>query len=323
MIRLDAVTKRFSTGPAPGRAPRTVEALRDVTLDVPAGGVRAVVGPNGAGKSTLFALLLGFLRPSRGSILVDGLPPRTYVHRRGAAYLPERFRLPGESTPRAALRALARLEGLASTDAARTADDRLDHLGLAAHAAKPIRALSRGLLQRLGIAQALLAPRDLVLLDEPTEGLDPIWRIRFREIVDGLRREGRTVLLASHDLAEVERLAGHAILLESGRVWDVIAIEPPAAAAGRYRLELARPVPAISEAFPGAVAETDTEGDAGPATYSVPVEDAAELSGRLAALLADGAIVVSVRPAAAPLEERVRRALEQSPEDRYEGGTDE
>ncbi|HEX7091698.1 MAG TPA: ABC transporter ATP-binding protein [Longimicrobiales bacterium] len=302
MIQFSGVSKRFG---APG-GPARVDALADVSLEIPAGGVWGFVGPNGAGKTTLFALLLGFIHPTAGTVRIRGLGPRHYVRRHGAAYLPERFRLPGEWRVRTALRALARLEGLTRAAAARRVDGLIERMGLAAYADREVRTLSRGLNQRLGLAQALLAERELVVLDEPTEGLDPLWRVRFRAIVAELRDAGRTVLVASHDLAEVERLASRVVLLEAGRLRRVIETDaPPDGTGATYRLELAVPVPELAEVFPGA---EPIEGDA-PAAYRVAAADAAELSRRLAALLEAGAVVASVQPLLEPLEARVRREL--------------
>ena len=308
MIELRGVTKRYAVGPAPGRPPRVVEALRDVDLVIPEGRVSAVVGPNGAGKSTLFGVLLGFVFPTEGEVRIRGDSPRRYMRRRGAAFLPERFQLPGEWTVRATLRALCRLEGLRGREVSVRADAALARLGLDDHAAKPLSTLSRGLLQRVGIAQALIGMRELVVLDEPTNGLDPLWRIRFRAIVEELRDNGRTVLLASHDLAEVERLADRVVLLEGGTVVDILELrgenaEPPASRT--YRLELASPVAAITEIFPTAV-HLDEEG---VAAYRVEAGDATELSARLAALLAAGGILESIRPEVEALEARVQRVL--------------
>src|SRR5690606_28906544 len=194
MIEFVGAGKRFVSGPRPWRGPVTIDALKDVTLSIPEGGAWGVVGPNGAGKSTLFALLLGFLQPTSGAVRIRGLAPRRYVRRHGAAYLPERFRVPGEWRGRPALVALARLEGLRPDVAARRADEALQRLGLEPFADREVRTLSRGVLQRLGLAQALLGERELLVLDEPTEGLDPLWRIKLRAILEEQRAAGRTIL---------------------------------------------------------------------------------------------------------------------------------
>lgn len=311
MIELERVTKIFA--PVPGRPGGGTPALREVSLTIASGGVWGVVGPNGAGKTTLFGLLLGFLEPTEGAVRIDGAPPRRYLRRHGAAYLPERFRLPAEWTPRSALRALAGLEGLKGREASARADALIERFGLDGCASRRLGALSRGQYQRLGLAQALLAERPLVVLDEPTEGLDPLWRIRFRELIEELRVAGRTVLIASHDLAEVERLAESVVLLEAGRIRELIEVARPEGETLVYRLELAYPSPAVLEAFPDARpadrVAMDGEATGGAVAYHVEVGDAAELSARLAALLEGGAVIVSVTPAAEGLEDRVRRAL--------------
>jgi ABC-2 type transport system ATP-binding protein len=296
MIEIDSLGKTYGTRRQP------VHALRDISLSM-GPGVWAVVGPNGAGKSTLLALVLGFLRPSSGAVALDGAPPRRYLRRHGAAYLPERFRLPPEWPVRDALRTLAALEGVTPAAARSRADSAIGRLGLDEHAGKKVGELSRGLNQRLGLAQALLADRDLVVLDEPTEGLDPLWRVRFRDLVGDLRAAGRTVLLASHELAEVERLADRAILLEDGRLKEVMDVQGPAGPATRYRLDIDAPADVLAVAFP------DADPAARPVT--VTVADAAELSHRLGALLAAGGIVRAVVPEG-DLEDRVRRTLEDS-----------
>jgi ABC-2 type transport system ATP-binding protein len=295
MVELEKVFKGY------GRRGAGARALHDVTLRVAPGSIWAVVGPNGAGKSTLLSLILGFIRPTSGTITVQGMPPREFLRYEGAAYLPERFSIPGEWKVGSALRMFARLER-ADADAA---DRAVARLGLEPHVHKRAGELSRGLLQRVGIAQALLAPRSLVVLDEPTEGLDPMWRIRLRDLVAELRDEGRTVLLASHDLSEVERTADQALLLENGAVRGILETRPPAGASASYRLLLHRPFERIRDVFPEA-----TAGE--PAlSFIVSVASPVELSERLGAMLGRGAVVAGVEPVRQPLEDRVRAALQE------------
>ena len=310
MIALERAGRRFD---APRAEP--VEALRDVTLHVPAGTVFGVVGPNGAGKTTLFALVLGFLRATSGTVRVGGMEPRRWARAHGTAWLPERFSLPSGWRVRDSLRALGRLERLASAEAKRAADAAIERLDLGAHADRPVDALSRGLLQRLGLAQALLAPRDLVVLDEPTQGLDPLWRIRLRAIVAELHADGHTVLLASHELDEVERLADHAAVLRDGRLQEIVDLRAGAAGEGVvYRLELERPVDALAVAFPGAE-PLPTAGRARPANaWRVRVADPADLTRRLAALIDGGARIVGVQPGGLDLEARVRGDTADDPD---------
>ena len=286
LIELRGAGKRF------GRRPGVV-ALRPTNLAVAAGEVCAVVGPNGAGKSTLLALALGYLRPTTGGVLLDGETPRAAQRAGGVAYLPERFALPAQWTVRGALRGLAALDRQPSP-AARAAAA-LERCGLKDVAARPIGELSRGTLQRVGIAQAWLAPARLLVLDEPTEGLDPLWRLRLRELIAERRAAGAAVLLASHDLAEVERLADRVVLLDAGSVRGVLPARA-AAGEGEYRIRLLRGSEHMPDVFPGAVPD-------GAGEFRVTVADAQELSARVAALVARGGVIVSVRPAG--LEERI------------------
>jgi ABC-2 type transport system ATP-binding protein len=296
MIELSNVTKRYVRK---GAGPDAVSGL---TLSVPAGTVWAVVGPNGAGKSTLLSLILGFVRPSEGEVRLGGDRPRDYLRDHGAAYLPERFSLPPSWRARDALRLLARLDRV---DAARV-EAAIALFGLTEHVDKRTRELSRGLLQRLGLAQALLAPRDLIVLDEPTEGLDPVWRIRLRDIIADLRRADRTIIIASHDLDEVERIADRAVVLDAGRVRKVLDLTAPRESVD-YRIRLATASDAILPTFPDAM-------HADELTFTVRVSSPAELSQRLGALIASGAIIAAVEPLHEALEERVRAALRQTPE---------
>lgn len=217
MIRFQAVSKRY--GRLPGRGET---ALRQLDLRVRRGECVALVGPNGAGKSTVVGLALGFLRPSAGRVRVGGLEPRRYVRRHGAGYLPERFSPRGRLRARQVLDRLARLDGLDGPDARERAREALARVGLADAARTRVRALSRGNRQRLGVAQLLLRPRDLIVLDEPWGGLDPGGKGRLREALAALRgqRPGAAVLVASHDLGQVARVADRAVVLARGREAD-------------------------------------------------------------------------------------------------------
>jgi ABC-type multidrug transport system ATPase subunit len=299
VIKLEQLAKRFRITPGPGRKAGVVDALIDVSANISAGEVIAVVGPNGAGKSTLFSLLLGFLEPTAGDIAIQGEDPRSYVRKHGVGYLPERFRLPPEWPVRDALRALAGLERLDL----KTADHAIEQFGLREHAAKTVAALSHGMLQRVGLAQAFMAERALLILDEPTEGLDAFWRVRFRDVITRQRARGATILIASHDLAELERLADRAIVLDAGRVREIISLRDRTDIR-TYRIELAAAHSAFADVFPGART-------AAPHSFVVEVSDVADLNRRLAALLAAGAAVVAVAPADG-LEARVTRTTGES-----------
>jgi ABC-2 type transport system ATP-binding protein len=217
MIDLTGVGKEYRSGWP--RTHRRVRALDDVTLSVERGSSLGLVGLNGAGKSTLIRLLLGYGRPTDGEVRIAGLPPRQYAERWGVAYVPERVAIPGRWTVRTALRAYAMFSDLGE-DAWERVDGVIDRLGLATLAGQKVRTLSKGNVQRVGIAQALLAPRKLMVLDEPTDGLDPVWIAQLREIVAEWRAADaeRVLILASHNLGEIERLSDRVLLLHNGRV---------------------------------------------------------------------------------------------------------
>ena len=304
MIEFVDVTKRFALRPAFGRAPEGVTALRELSLRIPRGAVWAFVGPNGAGKSTLFGVLLGFLRPTMGAVRIDGVPPRDWLRRNGASFLPDRLALPGSWPVRTTLLGYARMDGLDSR-AAVAADAALERFDLTAHADRAVGTLSRGLLQRVALAQALLVARDLIVLDEPTQGLDPLWRVRFRDLVGELRAGGATVLLASHDIAEVERMADRVAVLREGELVDVLdATTSPGEQSWVLRLQ--SPSADLAAAFPDPVPLPDED-----LAWLVRAADPVELSRRLAALLAAGAVLDGVAPAGESLEKRVRASLEE------------
>jgi ABC-type multidrug transport system ATPase subunit len=228
MIRLEGIVKEYRA--AGGAFSQPVRALDEVTLDVAPGAALAVIGLNGAGKSTLLRMLLGYTRPTSGTVTVDGMPPRRYTETAGIAYVPENIAIPEHWTVRGAMRAYAALGNLGS-EAGDRVDWSIDRLGLDGLADRKVRALSKGNLQRLGIAQALLADRRVMILDEPTGGLDPVWLAELRAITAAWRAAdpARLLLIASHDLSEVERLADRAVILHRGRLRHEIDLRAAAA----------------------------------------------------------------------------------------------
>ena len=291
MIRLERVSRRF------GRRPG-IEAVRDVSLAVRAGEVCGIAGPNGAGKSTLLALALGFLRPTRGDVRILDERPRDFLRREAVGYVPERVQLPTRWRVGDLLRALAAARGRADVDD--RAGRVLATMGLEESVERRIGELSRGLQQRVAIAQALLDQPRVLVLDEPTEGLDPVWRLRLRAALAERRAAGAAVLLASHDLGELERSADRVVLLERGAIRSEVVPHTPGGA-GRYRVRVRAGGEHLESAF----------GDVraiGAHEFEVAVGDAADLSARLAAWLELGGVVDSVQPLG--LEELVRPAFE-------------
>ncbi|WP_414475143.1 ATP-binding cassette domain-containing protein [Microvirga sp. M2] len=191
-----------------------VEAVRNVSFHLPEGETVALVGHNGAGKTTLMKLMLGLIRPTGGSITVLGDDPAAgeFEARRRLGYLPENVSFNAALTGRETLAFYARLKRETENAVAAL----LERVGLAHAAARRVGTYSKGMRQRLGLAQALLGEPRVLLLDEPTTGLDPALRQSFYEIVEELRRRGATVLLSSHALTELEERAGRVIIMNRG-----------------------------------------------------------------------------------------------------------
>ncbi|HEU0016446.1 MAG TPA: ABC transporter ATP-binding protein [Longimicrobium sp.] len=217
MIRLDGVVKEFG-GPLARLRGDRVRALDGVSLRVEPGTALGLIGPNGAGKSTLIRLLLGYLNPTGGGVAIAGMEPRRYAERHGIGYVPDRPALPGYWTVRRALAVFAALGEVDHADA--RVGEMVARLGLEPVAHRRVAALSKGNLQRLALAQALLGPRRVMVLDEATDGLDVEWAARVLELVREWRRQDpeRVLVFASHDLEEVEQVADRVVVLQDGRV---------------------------------------------------------------------------------------------------------
>jgi ABC-type multidrug transport system ATPase subunit len=205
---------------------RPIRAVEGFSLAVARGEVVGLAGPNGAGKSTLINILLGYLSPTSGSATIDGRAPREYIEANGVGYLSELVAIPPSWTVRSALARYAVLAGLAEREIPRRATQLIELLGLEEHERKKVRQLSKGTLQRLGLAQALLGDSEVLVLDEPAHGLDPTWTLRFRDLMGELRRPDRAILTVSHDLDELERTADRVAIMHRGRLARLVEIDP-------------------------------------------------------------------------------------------------
>ena len=213
MIAVSDVSKTY------GRFGRRVQALDGVTLRVAKGETLGLIGPNGAGKTTLLTCLLGFLRPDRGTITVGGLSPDDLAVRARTGYLPERLGFDRELPGRAFLAHHWRLAGGDPARAAAEVEKAADRVGLEREALnRRLRGYSRGMLQRIGLAQALISDPDLLFLDEPASGTDPRGVALVRERILEAKTRGATIVLNSHQLAEVERVCDRIVFIDEGRL---------------------------------------------------------------------------------------------------------
>ncbi|WAP66726.1 ABC transporter ATP-binding protein [Jiella pelagia] len=189
-------------------------ALDHVSLSVQKGERLALLGHNGAGKSTLFRAILGFLFLNTGTIRIADAAPGSERARRAVSYLPEAVAFPKALTGSEVITYFARLKG----EPPRKALELLETVGIADASKRRVGTYSKGMRQRLGLAQALIGRPDLLLLDEPTSGLDPISRGEFYDLVDRVARQGAAVLLSSHSLTEVEAKTDRVAILSKGRL---------------------------------------------------------------------------------------------------------
>ncbi len=199
-------------------------AVADLTLTVQPGEVFGFLGPNGAGKTTSVKMLLGLITPTAGTAELLGHPLGHRESRRHIGYLPEHFRFHEWLRADEFLDLHAKLYGMEASQRREVIPDLLELVGLADRAATRLRAFSKGMLQRIGLAQALLNNPRLVFLDEPTSGLDPYGRRLVRDIINGLREEGTAVFVNSHLLNEVEQTCDRVAFIRDGRVLETISL---------------------------------------------------------------------------------------------------
>jgi ABC-2 type transport system ATP-binding protein len=195
-------------------------AVESLTLEVPRGEVFGFLGPNGAGKSTSVKMLLGLVRPTSGQATVLGRPAGNVETRRKIGFLPEHFRFYDWLTPSELLHLHGRLHRISRDVLGKRVSALLDLVGLTSHREKRLHDFSKGMLQRIGLAQALINEPDLIFLDEPTSGLDPGGRRLVRDIIKAQRDRGATVLLNSHLLSEVEVTCDRVAFIKHGEVLE-------------------------------------------------------------------------------------------------------
>ena len=282
---------------------RSQPALQDVTLDVARGETLGLIGPNGAGKTTLLSCLLGFLRPNAGTISIDGMAPDDLSIRARTGYMPERLGFDRELSGREFLSHHWLLSGGAPENTETEVLAAANRVGLDAGALqKKLRTYSRGMLQRIGVAQATFRDPELLFLDEPASGTDPLGVAIVRDTILAAKRRGATIVLNSHQLAEVERVCDRVVFIERGRIAREETLRGEGAVARRAFLRT-EPARAAESAFAlsaeGFAARAESDG-----TIRISGSEA-DLARAVRALVLRGDPVFEAR-ASADLEELFR-----------------
>lgn len=271
----------------------TIEALKGVTLKVEPGQIYGLLGQNGAGKSTMVKILLGIVRKTDGDAYLLGASAGTTNIRKRVGYLPEDHQFPGYHTGVSLLHFYGQLYGMGREERTRRMGEALDIVGLKKRATSKIKTYSKGMKQRLGIAQAFFHDPEVIFLDEPTDGVDPVGRKEIRDLLQTLKGEGRTIFVNSHLLGEVEMVSDRVAIIHQGEMVREGTVGDLTRRANRFEIGLDR-----GNAFP-----TDEVRAAG---YKVEASD-----GKVEIELADGQTIDPVLELLWTKGLKLRHLLEQ------------
>lgn len=233
VVDVQELTKIYRTGMKKGG----ITALDGVSLSVEQGEIFALLGPNGAGKTTMFKALLGITRITVGSATISGLPPSDPGSREKVGYLPENHQFPYHLTGLGLLELTGRLHAMSRSEIESRTDALLALVGMERWANTKIRKYSKGMLQRIGLAQALVADPEILLLDEPTDGVDPVGKVEIREALKKVRDEGKSIMLNSHLLSEVESVADRVAILSRGKLVRLSSVEELTSRKSQFEVE--------------------------------------------------------------------------------------
>jgi ABC-2 type transport system ATP-binding protein len=284
---------------------REVRAIDGVSLRVPRGTIFGLLGPNGAGKTTFVKTLLSAVRQTRGSALIFGRNASDPGARQPIGYLPENHRFPTYFTGAGMLDFYASLSGVGSAQRKKLIPQHLDMVGLSQWGSMRIGKYSKGMLQRLGLAQALIHSPTILILDEPTDGVDPVGRREIRDLLGRFESQGVTIFVNSHLLAEVETLCGEIAILHKGKVALAGKMRDLTAGKG-YRLTVTKPSDALTEEL--RIKATSMAVRDGLVDYQFPSRDIVNTAMDL--LRAQHCEIESLAPTTSTLEEVFVRTVE-------------
>lgn len=221
VVTVSELTKVYNTGMKKGG----ITALDSVTFYIEPGEIFGLLGPNGAGKTTLFKLLLGISDVTSGDATVLGLPPSNPKSRQNIGYLPENHRFPEHLTGLGLIYLTGRLHKIDEETISSRANELLELVDMTKWAHVKIKKYSKGMLQRVGLAQAMINDPELLFLDEPTDGVDPVGRAEIKNVMLKIRDRGKTIILNSHQLSEVELVADRVAILQNGKLAKIGSVD--------------------------------------------------------------------------------------------------
>ncbi len=288
---------------------RNVTALQNFSLSVPEGQIFGLLGPNGAGKTTLVKVLLSIVFPTAGEAKIFGEDVNNHLIRRRIGYLPENHKFPLYLTGEGLLKFVAKISGYDDKNLNSKIDELLALVKMTKWKKTKIRKYSKGMMQRLGLAQAMINNPDLIFLDEPTDGVDPIGRKEIRDILIDLKNQGKTIFLNSHLLSEVELITDRVAILNKGELIQQGTVEELTSTKETYDITLEKALDSelLSNQF-----STLTPENTEKKIYSARVEDLAALNATIDRLRSNKVNIVSILPKKVSLEEMFITLINES-----------
>ncbi len=310
-VKVQGLSKRYA-GVFSGKA---VQALDRLDLEVAPGEIFGLLGPNGAGKTTLVKILLSIVRPTTGEAALFGVPVRRPAARQRVGYLPENHRFPDFLPAAQMLDLYGQMARLPASLRRLRIDEGLERVGMTRWRDTKIKKFSKGMMQRLGLAQALMGDADLLLLDEPTDGVDPLGRREIRDLLVQLRAQGKTIFLNSHLLSEVEQVCTRVAILNQGRLVREGTIAALTAVERVYEMVSTAVPGSLLAAFPEAIDALNgalPEHEEGLLRYRIRAADRRALNALLDRLRGADVLIEAVRPVRRTLEEYFIEVVQNS-----------
>ena len=281
-----------------------VQAIRAIDFQAPPGEVTALIGSNGSGKTTLMLILASLLAADSGTVRVAGFDPAVHPAevRRRVGWMPDTLGTWESLTASEVLRTVGALYGMSSADRSRRADELLRTVNLTEFGRQAARVLSRGQQQRLSLARALIHDPEVLLLDEPASGLDPGSRLELRTLLRSLAAAGKTVVVSSHVLSELDEIADRAVFVNRGQSVKTQTLDEAGSQLRRYYVQ-AQPMSALADTLRSQEIRFETRGDSRREEFLVQLGSTAEASWLLRTLVLAGVVVTAFAPAGGALEE--------------------